>query len=385
MLHSRSVLVLAVLIHILTFPFTANSQSVPTDSIKYGVLPALGYSSDTGFVGGGIVSRYHYREQIEPFHNFAQVAALATTRGLFSLLVTYEQLEPFSLPGYRTRNILMAGRILESTYFGIGQQTPFSRDLWDDGYYYFESYYFNLESRVRKTLWQGSGKHPAKIDAVILSDIRQMAPQLKTGGNLLAESALPSKSGGWSWMGGIGVQWENRDNEFAPTRGNTLLFEFRGSPGIASDYSLYHVNLLASQFATTKIIFPVTAALKIGYMHSGGDVPFFILPEIGGEYTLRGYPQGRFRHDAALYYTTELRTWLFEAPSAGFRLGGQLFVDGGRVYRSGEVISEFFSRHNYAYGLGAAMSVFTYDFIVRADLGFSDEISRLYLGIGYTF
>lgn len=370
------------------FPFTLHAQTSATvrpDSVVFGVLPALGYSSDIGFVAGGLISRYHYREDVQPFQNYGQMAVLATTRGLFSFMFSLDQVEPLGLTDFRARNIFNTGRVLEGTYFGIGNNTPFTREQWDDEYYFYENYYLTLESRVRHTIWESDTRKNSRLDLVFISDVRQQAPQLKSAGNLLSESGSTSRDGGWTWMGGLGLQWENRDSEFAPTRGNTFLVELRASPGLASDYALYHLNVLATQYATTQIVFPVTAAFKIGYLQTGGDVPFFVLPEIGGEYTLRGYPQARFRDDAGLYYTAELRTWLLQFPAQGFRLGGQLFTDGGRVYSSGEVLSAFFNDHHSTYGFGASMSVFTYDFIVRADLGFSDELSRLYLGIGYTF
>tara|TARA_R100001591_G_C4353782_1_gene183803 strand:- start:91 stop:357 length:267 start_codon:yes stop_codon:yes gene_type:complete len=57
---------------------------VVTDSIETAFLPALSFSSDFGFLVGGLVHRFHYKKEIEPFHSFTQVAAIISTKGLLS-------------------------------------------------------------------------------------------------------------------------------------------------------------------------------------------------------------------------------------------------------------------------------------------------------------
>lgn len=360
------------------------TSELPADSVKYGYLPALGYSSDTGFVGGGLVSRYHYREGVQPFQSFMQSAAIATTKGLFSFLLAYDQVETFGYP-VRTRSQIEFGRILETTYFGLGNDSSFDDELWKDGYYFFENYFVGLQLGARKVIWENPERKGTHLDLLGIVDFHRISPQTRNAQNLLVDQNPDYIDGTWLLLPGIGLQWENSDSEFAATRGNKVKLELRASPGLVSPHALWNVQFFASQYASAKIIFPVTAAFRVNYNHAGGDVPFWFAPYAGGEYSIRGYPQNRFRGDAALSYSAELRTWLIQVPSAGFRLGGHLFTDGGRVYESDRIIPDFFKEHHRTLGLGSAMSLFTYDFIVRADLGFSDEMSRFYLGIGYTF
>ena len=363
---------------------TTSTSTAPKDSVKIGFLPALGYSSDVGILAGGVFSRYHYQEGVNPFKNQLTGSALATTKGLFSLSLQQQQVETFGR-NIRTRSSLSLGRIREATYFGFGNNTSFDKTLWEDGFYFYETYFGLVELYARKPIWK-STSGTAKLDWVFVTNLSMESPQLGSEANQLSQDNPEFVDGLWVWESGTGLVWENRDDEFAATRGNFARFEVRVAPGLIMDNSSWQVQFQASQYATQKIwIFPVTAAVKLGWHQAGGETPFWRLPQAGGEFSLRGYAEGRFIGDASLYYTAELRTWLIQYPELGFRLGGQVFTDGGRVFTHDEIMSEFFNDHKRTFGLGGAMSIFTNDFIVRGDLGFSDELARFYLGIGYTF
>ena len=116
-----------------------------------------------------------------------------------------------------------------------------------------------------------------------------------------------------------------------------------------------------------------------------GTVPYWELPHLGDEYTLRGYPVHRFRGTASLLYNAELRTWVYEYPELAFKLGFQLFSDGGRVFNSNDDWSDLFQDYHRTYGFGFATSLFSPDFIFRLDVGFSDEMYRFYANVGYMF
>lgn len=356
----------------------------PKDSVKIGFLPALGYSSDIGLVGGGVFSRYHYQEGLHPFRNQLSGSAIATTKGLFSLSLQYEQVETLGRD-IRSRSSLSLGRIREATYFGFGNDSSFDKVLWEDGYYFYETYFGLVELYARRPVYK-SGSGDGRLDLVFVSSLSMESPQLGSDTNQLSQEQPKFVDGLWIWESGTGLVWENRDNEFAATRGNFARFEVRVAPGFVMDNSSWQIQFQASQYATQKIwLFPVTAAVKLGWHQAGGETPFWRLPQAGGEFSLRGFAEGRFIGDASLYYTAELRTWLIQYPELGFRLGGQVFTDGGRVFNHDEITREFFNNHKRTFGLGGAMSIFTNDFIVRGDLGFSDELARFYLGIGYTF
>ena len=99
---------------------------------------------------------------------------------------------------------------------------------------------------------------------------------------------------------------------------------------------------------------------------------------------MRGYMFRQFVSDNALSYSMELRTWLLEIPFKNIELGGTAFIDRGRVFTN-ENWRGMFSNHKVALGLGGVMSIFTPDFILKCEMGFSEERTAIYLGTGYSF
>jgi hypothetical protein len=363
---------------------TEKSDTTTMKPVVFGFLPVLGYSSDHGFVVGGLGSRFDYRGGRKPFHSSMQLAGVLTTKGLFSVLLVTDFTQTLGRP-VRSWQKLSTGLQNNTPWFGIGNQTKFERNLWDEEYYFFRSMYLLHEYRARKRLWQSMGTEGRYLDIMGISDIRYLRPYATNQENLLFGEWRDVATGSWVWLAGAGLQYENRDNEIAPSEGSSVLISLLGAPGMIADYRMWWFSALASTYTTAKIVLPVTLAMRAAWYQAGGDVPFFAMPELGGEFTLRGYPQGRFRNDAMLHYTAELRTWLVQLPEYGFRLGGHAFVDGGRTFESRSIFNELVTDHKFTFGFGGAMSLFTYDILLRGELGFSEDMVRLYMGIGYTF
>jgi hypothetical protein len=363
---------------------TADADTTEINRVVFGFIPVVAYSSDHGLVGGGLGSRFDYRIGSNPFRSSMQLAGLVTTSGLFSLMFVSDFTTTMGLP-VRSWQRLNTGLQNNTSWFGIGNNTSFETELWEQDYYFFRSVYLMHEYRGRKRIWQDTQVSTRYLDVLGIIDIRYLRPYVTDKVNLLADQGLDATGGSWVWLMGTGLQWESRDNEIAPSSGSSVSVIMLGAPGLVADYRMWWFNTLASAYTTRKIVFPVTLALRAAWYQSGGDVPFFALPELGGMYTLRGYPQGRFRNDAMMHYTVELRTWLVQLPQYGFRMGGNLFYDGGRTYENERIVRDFFADHKSTFGFGGAMSLFTYDFLVRAELGFSEDMMRLYMGIGFTF
>nr|WP_240894711.1 BamA/TamA family outer membrane protein [Fodinibius halophilus] len=190
--------------------------------------------------------------------------------------------------------------------------------------------------------------------------------------------------GGWVNNLNTGFVWENRDSEFDPTKGNRAELEVRFAPGIISEYSFTTARLELRQYF--QLFNWITFANKLEARHAAGDVPFWELSTLGDAYTLRGYPLNRFKGNSSLAYTLELRTWLIEFPELyNLKFGGQLFTDTGRVFTGQDDINDLFEGYKQTIGFGGAMSVFTPDFILRGDIGFSEDVTRIYIGVGYLF
>ena len=84
--------------------------------------------------------------------------------------------------------------------------------------------------------------------------------------------------------------------------------------------------------------FGPTIALRAGGQKAVGDFPFQESAFVGGPMNLRGYPYQRFRGDAALFGSAELRARLayVNLGIARFQLGVFGLADAGRVYVDGD-------------------------------------------------
>jgi hypothetical protein len=124
-----------------------------------------------------------------------------------------------------------------------------------------------------------------------------------------------------------------------------------------------------------------TIAVGAGMSCTAGELPFWALPSLGGDDTLRGYIGHRWTDRAAWYASTEYRFWWLPR---GFaltdslrveRLGSALFYEVGAVADGIPELPD--SKVRQSYGVSLRVS-FERMALFRIDVGFSDE------GISYT-
>jgi hypothetical protein len=358
-----------------------------TDSTKFGFLPALGYTSDLGLLGGGIFNRFHYKDGYRPYINMQMVSAIVSTKGFYSIYLLHERTSKgtsTSLTSIRSTYEVYSDRTTESTWFGLGPDSHFRKDEFEGDINFFKSASSGFIYRGRLPLYR-TGFPGAQLDAVLIGQFGYNKPFDRNPNQSFWQDLPNGTDGGWSTGAGLGLQWENRDAEIAPIRGNTAIVEARYLPRILPDsYSAFLVLAEATQYVPIRIGHLFVIAGRIGMQHASGDVPYWFMPAIGGDQTVRGLPMNRYRGDGALWYNSEIRTWVYENRNEAIKVGMHVFRDGGGV-----VVN-----HDYAtipenlvhtWGVGFALSLFTPDFLVRGDFGFSEDVSRFYMGIGYTF
>lgn len=363
---------------------TASAQS---DSTKFGFLPALGYTSDLGLIGGGVVNRYRYSEGYRPYRDMQMASVLVTTRGFFSLSMTHERTSrstKTSLKSIRSQFMGYANRTTELTWFGLGPDSEFEESDYESGVNYFESVNAGLTYRGRIPLYR-TGYPGAQLDALLIGQIGYDKPLNDDPTRSFWQDRPVGWEGGWSTVLGIGLQWENRDNEAAPIRGNRGFLEVKAAPKLVSDsYPFFLLNAEASQYVPVRIGHLFVLAGRVGMQHASGEVPYWFMPSLGSDLNVRGLPMNRLRGDGALWYNSEIRTWVYENRNEALKVGLHVFRDGGGV-TVGHQYREISRDLMHTWGVGFALSMFTPDFIVRGDFGMSDEMSRFYMGIGYTF
>lgn len=353
---------------------------VGADSISNALVPAFGYSSNEGFVGGAVYNRYDYRGDIKPFNNYLESSALVSTKGFVEVAAEYEQSRSFDR---RLRSIVdfFFYRYTTDVFFGLGNEVPFSDNLWNDEYYFYESVSFGLDYKLRKPLFADSER---QLDLQVGLSTKYFIPYVTNQQSSFAQNSPNGKGGGWINSLSSGLIWENRDSEFDPSHGNRAELEIRFTPDLISSYPLTTARIELRQYF--QLFNWLTVANRLEARHAQGDVPYWEMSTLGSSYTLRGYPLNRFRGNSSMAYTLELRGWILEFPDMqNLKFGGHLFTDAGRVFTKQDDINDLFEGYKQTVGFGGAMSVFNPDFILRGEIGFSEDVSRIYIGVGYLF
>ena len=109
---------------------------------------------------------------------------------------------------------------------------------------------------------------------------------------------------------------------------------------------------------------------------TGSDVPFYYMQTLGGQDTLRGFRNFRFRDTNVLYMSAEYR---WEA-AAGLDLA--VFYDTGKVFPDQDSFDFSNLRNTYGFGIrGKNLR----RVVFRLDVGWSDEGTRLFITFGPSF
>lgn len=352
------------------------------DSSSYSFLPSLGYTSDLGFAGGGSVNRIVNSSNYQPYKSFTDFSALVSTNGYVSGRLSYDKPNIFDTNA-RSKIEFNASRRLNDNYFGIGNSSGFDNNLWDDNFYNFESISLETSVRTRHPLYRNEDN---RLDMLSLGGISYNIPYDRNSERLIGQDRPTGFAGGWVNYIGTGIMWETRDDEFAPTRGGQSRLEIYLMPELLfSDFQMAVIYAEARRYINVEFLSNTVVALRGGFEHAVGDVPYWQLPYIGGENTVRGYPFARFRGSSALFYNAELRNWLFADELYDFRAGAHIFSDAGRVFNDQDDWSEVLNHHKRTYGFGLAFAPFDASLIIRTDYAFSSDMRRLYISFGYLF
>lgn len=365
-------------------PAAAEPQIATSDSITYAFLPALAYNSDLGLIGGGIASRYHYNEGISPFYSYTNVNAIVSTKGLISFQLQFDKPKIFDSQ-LRLGSDIYVSRFMENQYYGIGtyQTLPDTPEGVPD-YYLYKSFSTGFELTLRRPLLYSNNN--GQLDVYGEADFAYRTPWGNNDQRFISIDEPEGLDGGRTSELGVGFIWENRDSEFTTTRGSYgKAGILTGQSFLGSDYNYLVFESELRGYVSFHLLRDIVFANRLAFQHTAGDRPYWKMAELGGEKTMRGYPEYRFRDDNAVYLNTELRTWLFSVPELDFKLGGNLFIDIGRTFPNGTSIDAIADDLKYTFGFGGTSSFFTDDFILRADVGFSDEDYGIYFTAGYMF
>lgn len=369
---------------IFIYPAIKAQNSVKTDSVTYAFLPALAFNSDMGFIFGGIVSRYDYKEKMNPYYSFTNISAIISTKGLASLDILIDKPQLFDTE-IRLLSNFYASRFLQESYYGLANYSTIDlNDTPISEFYEFQSFSIGLNTTFRYPLI--SQVNSRQLDILAILNLEYKTPWDNGDGRLITLEKPLGYKGGRTFMLGSGIIWEARDNEFNPTKGTYVESSFEAGNTIwGSSFNTISLKHDMRHYLTFTIIKDITLANRFFVKHTAGDTPYWKLSYAGDNETLRGYPFRRFLDDNVVILNNELRTWLFDFPSVTTRIGGVLFMDVGRTFPNGSTLNSITDDLKVTYGFGGTSSLFTPDFIIRMDIGFSEEDIGVYISIGYLF
>lgn len=396
-LHASGLLLLCWLI-----PATLFSQVVPPGSgneqsgVQHLFVPVFAYTSDLGLIGGGVGQRIDYGDGVVPFRNSTMVSLLASTKGLLSTRVSYDRTRTLNRE-IRSRFDIRLERFQNQNFFGLGNETGFDRQHWDEDIYSYEHRELRINYLARipipglHSLEQNSNERErgrpeplrTRFEWLLLYELIGNRPGSKGGDSLFEREHPYGSDGGWVHSLGIGVLVDKRDSEFDPRRGFRYDARFKTVPSFLGDYGYSRFSLNLRHYLP--LLSAVTLANQIDIQKSFGNPPFWDLPVIGSEDELRGYPEYRFRGESSWVSTTELRAWFYEIEEFQMKLGIHGFWDTGRVFQESASSGGLFRDLKHTVGFGGAATLFSPDLLFRADIGFSEDLYRIYFGLGYLF
>jgi len=258
--------------------------------------------------------------------------------------------------------------------------------LWHPGNFYFQRFpnsFYGIGNNTPESAEENFSAEIVRINPALLF---RVAPNLYIGPQVHYESwqLLTTEPNGTlirrtiagsgpTTVSGIGltVNYDERDNIFAPQRGRFYQAVFLASP-----------EFLGSTFDFTRTRFDLREYFPLDESHiisaqllfhtTTGTVPFRFLPQIGGQNILRGYFEGRYSDNTMAAFQSEYRSPFFR------RFGFALFGGFGDVANR---FTAFSAGHlKYSYGIGVRFAFIPEEFIIlRIDYGRGNTSDGVYV------
>lgn len=294
-----------------------SSEKDTTRAPSFLPLPVLAYSQEFGFEIGLIAMYSFYTDRQDTLTRNSSMYALGsvTTRNQQYLKISAD----IWSPGNRVHNFSeLRLKNFPLNFYGTGSTTRKA----DEDLVVQRS--IQLKHEIERLV--GKSNYIGLLASFERYDFRDD----EAGG--IFERSFTGKTGGKLLSLGTSIALDSRNTNTFTTKGMLLRLQYAYSPDFfgGSDFS-------GSQFKTDGRAFvPLSKKLTLGVNAvvqtiSGGEVPVYLLPQLGNDQMMRGYYSGRYRDKNYLAGQAELRY----VPTQ--RLGVVGFAGGGNVYAGGDV------------------------------------------------
>ncbi|MEQ1565465.1 MAG: BamA/TamA family outer membrane protein [Myxococcota bacterium] len=363
------------------------------------MLPALGYSSDTG-VSVGLASvatrfgREPFRWQVS---GQVSVSLAPGPDGVeVPLTDNYLRVDVPGEGGRRLRAELTWVRQSDSGWYGLGNASPPELAVLPD------PTYVRTWPAARLELWRplgpvrGFGGVAGSYDTFVIDPDSRLARDLAgASGPLVAEAVVGAAPHGVV-EAFAGVMYDRRDAELWPTSGALLDGSARAGVSTLGDPYL-GLNLGLRGYRSLGTPRVVAAARVLGDALAG-DPPFYELARYGGAFPAfgpggqfgpRGVPLQRYHGAGKVLANVELRTQLVGWHLLGldWQLGPLVFADAGRVWaRLGSTPALDGAGLGLHTGAGGGLRLRMGEaVVVRGDFAWSPEGTAAYFDLGNVF
>jgi outer membrane protein assembly factor BamA len=171
------------------------------------------------------------------------------------------------------------------------------------------------------------------------------------------------------------IRYDSRNSVINPVHGLRVEISFEQAVKIAGADWNFRKYRLESSIYKQLIRKNHVIALRCWLQQVDGQAPYQELSKIGDSWTTRGYKADRFIDKAMGLVSAEYRFPIYK------KLGGVLFVDSGRVWKS----LDKFNFDGWHFNWGGGLRYYMANFVTRLDLGHSHEGTRIFLNFGQVF
>jgi outer membrane protein assembly factor BamA len=341
-------------------------ELLKTRKTHINAYPYLFYTPETelAFGVGGIITFY-------TSEYFLLRPSKLTLSGYYSTKKQYKI--TLSPQVYLARNNLFLSANLDYGYYvdrfwGIGSATP---DIEDAGYI-SSGWGIELNLQAPPLL-----KLIGNTKTGIIYDYFNNTIEDKKSNPYLYSAEVSGSEGGISSGLGLIWVWDNRDHIFYPTKGGyhqVKAIFYQQAFGGDFDFNRYEIDL--RQYVAIQQQNVLAFQAFVSFVR--GNPPFYELSALGGQRTMRGYYQGRYRDKNYLAGQAEYRRHLWR------RLGFVAFAGLGDV--ESETGDFRIKSAKFSGGFGLRFLFNQAEKVnIRADFGFGKNTSGVYFGLEEAF
>lgn len=452
----KSILMAAALLSLCTFTLSAqNKKDIVKTGYNLGPLPVIAYDADKGLQLGAILQLFDYGDgtRYPNYDSKLYLEASFFTKGSQLYQLRYDNKD--LIPGVRWCSALRVdldkafdfygfngyqsyydyGRIQAGKEGKMFQFTPFYR--MKRFAYTFKSDFLGDIGSVDNLYWEaGIFAYYHQTGAIDYdninkgkSDEQKFPETVKTLYDIYHDYGVISDSeyyGGFSSGIRLGILYDTRDKEGAPTRGIWAEAHVTAAPKFMSKNPYYRYSMTWRHYLPLVKNDVLTFAYRLNYEGTFGNVaPFYVLPYMtqmgekqdldgmGGFFTVRGIMRSRVVGLDMATYNAELR-WRFVKFilfNQNFSVGLSAFSDGTMVTKgrdisklkyhdfleNGMLLGAERDTPHITFGVGARL-IMNENFIIAAEYGTplthflknsplynQDGTGAFYVNIGYLF